>query len=533
MSGQLQLRRGTTAQNSTFTGAVGELTYNTDDGSLISHNGVTAGGYPGGGYLAAPGAVVSNVQAKLRETVSVRDFGAVGDGTTNDTAAIQAAINYVASLRGGVVLFPAGTYRITSTLVINTSNVLLQGAGANISHDVGTQGALSATQLNWAGSVGGTMMQFVSPVGASAQKQNGGGAIGIAFQCAGSAGIGIQILSWNSALFENLCFFNPTVTAIDLNVVATLGEAKDPQANKFSRIWFRCLDGTGVSGSFVRCDGDSVSNASFNLFEDLDGTFYDGNAFLLKNCDNNLFLRCRALRPVGGTGTSIEFQGSNSSVGATARTNIFFHWSSNVAPISRGTTSYTYPSLNNNVLLIDEDNGSPAPTIETGSRLYFTRTDNVAGLTGVIGLAAGDSAANVSLAKTGFTNESIRLYNGSNNHAQLTDGTNVWGINIDGSGNFRINRLAGTGVIKVTQSVETTGLVRANYAATIPAGGLASVGFTATSTANLGTFFGSGVPTMSAAQGSLYVRTDGSSTSTRLYVNTNGTTGWTNVVTAT
>lgn len=67
----------------------------------------------------------------------------------------------------------------------------------------------------------------------------------------------------------------------------------------------------------------------------------------------------------------------------------------------------------------------------------------------------------------------------------------------------------------------------------VPAGGTAGVGVTMSSTANLGVFFGSGVPTLSAAQGSLYMRTDGSTTSTRMYVNTNGTTGWTAVTTAT
>jgi len=43
---------------------------------------------------------------------------------------------------------------------------------------------------------------------------------------------------------------------------------------------------------------------------------------------------------------------------------------------------------------------------------------------------------------------------------------------------------------------------------------------------------GSGAPTFSAAKGTLYIRLDGSSTSTRMYVNTDGSTTWTNFTTA-
>ena len=81
------------------------------------------------GYLpAGTGAVATTVQTKLRESVSVKDFGAVGDGTTNDSAAINSAI---ASNRN--VYFPAGTYLIASSIqVASKSNVVLQGAGVDV-----------------------------------------------------------------------------------------------------------------------------------------------------------------------------------------------------------------------------------------------------------------------------------------------------------------------------------------------------------------------------------------------------------------
>ena len=80
-------------------------------------------------------------------------------------------------------------------------------------------------------------------------------------------------------------------------------------------------------------------------------------------------------------------------------------------------------------------------------------------------------------------------------------------------------------------SVSATGNLTADSGTAPTAGGM--LGVQISSTAGLGIYVGSGAPTISAAQGSIYLRTDGSSTSTRLYVNTNGTTGWTNVTTAT
>jgi hypothetical protein len=74
-------------------------------------------------FLAAgSGASQRTVLDKLRDVVSVKDFGAVGDGVSDDTAAINAAIARAAATVGGAigatVYFPPGTYLISSTITM-------------------------------------------------------------------------------------------------------------------------------------------------------------------------------------------------------------------------------------------------------------------------------------------------------------------------------------------------------------------------------------------------------------------------------
>ncbi|WP_414585244.1 Calx-beta domain-containing protein [Scytonema sp. PCC 10023] len=62
--------------------------------------------------------------------VSARDFGATGDGITDDTKAIQAAIDTVYNQGGGVILFPPGVYIVTSVKL--KENITYQGYEATI-----------------------------------------------------------------------------------------------------------------------------------------------------------------------------------------------------------------------------------------------------------------------------------------------------------------------------------------------------------------------------------------------------------------
>lgn len=93
------------------------------------------------GYInSGTGAVARTVQDRLRDYISVKDFGAIGNGTANDVTAIQAAIDAAAArppsggssglggISGATVYFPSGVYRINSGITI-PDGVKLVGSG--------------------------------------------------------------------------------------------------------------------------------------------------------------------------------------------------------------------------------------------------------------------------------------------------------------------------------------------------------------------------------------------------------------------
>jgi len=116
------------------------------------------------GYLpAGTGAVATTVQTKLRESVSVKDFGATGNGSTDDTAAIQLAITYIYSFatssgsgRPPALYFPKGTYLMSSTITMGNINYGWTISPYFFGDGTGTIIKVSATNVNpfyWRGPV--------------------------------------------------------------------------------------------------------------------------------------------------------------------------------------------------------------------------------------------------------------------------------------------------------------------------------------------------------------------------------------------
>jgi hypothetical protein len=94
-------------------------------------------GYPAQTGVTISTPVIRSVQARLDDYVSVRAFGAVGDGQADDTAAINRALFQLYCVAANTeirrtLFFPAGTYRVTTSIVI-PAYAKLTGEGANCS----------------------------------------------------------------------------------------------------------------------------------------------------------------------------------------------------------------------------------------------------------------------------------------------------------------------------------------------------------------------------------------------------------------
>ena len=93
-----------------------------NDADVNASAGITAGKLSF--TQAGTGATARTIDSKLKDVVSVKDFGAVGDGVADDTAAIQAALN-----TGRFIYLPAGTYKVSSALTVTVNNTGIQGEG--------------------------------------------------------------------------------------------------------------------------------------------------------------------------------------------------------------------------------------------------------------------------------------------------------------------------------------------------------------------------------------------------------------------
>lgn len=202
-----------------------------------------------------------DLAVRFSEVVNIRDFGAVGDGSTDDTAAVQAALNYVAANNQFSIYAPEGTYVINGVTFAasGTQQLVIRGSGAYKTIFKAKSGA-------------GDLFTFSGPMSRcvfSDWSINGstGTGNGIYYSSTGSPNFLYQ------SRFDNMVVENCAKNGIYI---------KSSFANKFTNVncgangWNQFkVWGQGTTDIFERCDIGSVSS-TFAGFRVLDGGTYIG-----------------------------------------------------------------------------------------------------------------------------------------------------------------------------------------------------------------------------------------------------------------
>lgn len=332
--------------------------------------------------LSGTGAIVPSRGGQA--AVEIRWFGAKGDGTTDDTAAIQAAIGAAEAAGGGVVLFTPGTYLISATLSVNGDCVVLKGSGYNLvaaphilDNTYAHVLANAATVIQFDASAPPVaMLRFTpTPDDGTQNPGFGGGIDGILFDGQNRATIGVEILSWRAARFvaavircTTICWSLGTL----LNGSAPAGAGNSSTSDNYFRIHAATRGLAGNNADTLVGWGDgNAGNFALNTFDMCSFFGQKTDHVHFENSDSCWMYGCRwngnLTFHASDTGTS------GKSVGNSLARHHQIHGSQGPI-VAKAATAGSVHSFGNIVLGHSLGNGVPLPVIEDGADLTVLTT---------------------------------------------------------------------------------------------------------------------------------------------------------------
>lgn len=230
---------------------------------------------------------------------SVKSYGAVGDGTTNDTAAVQAAIDAVPST-GGIVWFPAGTYKLVTSALTLKSNLTLAGAGSNASiihQTTTTVSALAGVDVN---TVTIRDLQLQGPASGS-----GNGIV-----LTRSSNANVHYIRMDNVYIRQ---FGNDGVAISNCIVSKFDRVVTENCGRYGFYFYGIVAGAaGTSVAFDACYANTNTSAGFVLYNmvysNLSGCASEGHPtnYLIDTCQGVALTGCGSEVMVsGGTGFKV------------------------------------------------------------------------------------------------------------------------------------------------------------------------------------------------------------------------------------
>jgi len=316
----------------------------------------------GGGFIqAGTGAQQRTVESKLQDTVSVKDFGAVGDGVTDDTAAIQAALT---ACEGRTLIAPKGVYIISSTLNITKSGVNL--VGESLAQGVFGDTTELGSVFKW---TGGASPMITVLVGGGLQASKSGGAIkrlkldgaGVATQC-------LKTESAEAWRFEDLKLTGAVTAAWEIT-------GKEPYSTGFND-FYQCVASNisivvtgsahGIYSGVTTVTGSESTgeHPAFCDFTCVHITYSDGIGLYVLEADDCTFTNLGISRSAGGTGDAIVLENSGTHGNHFRCVNVTNADGTPPRIWATGGSKSNYMELAG----IDKN---IKPTVDPGSELYY------------------------------------------------------------------------------------------------------------------------------------------------------------------
>jgi Pectate lyase superfamily protein len=195
------------------------------------------------------GAITESVTAKLQQSISIKDFGAVGDGThmAADTAGIKAAVAAAASF-GKAVYVPAGNYLLdnsTAAVLSGAQNVLLYGDGPSSSltcQTIGTNDCIAST-----GATGFGLLNLAISFGPTATAR--------------TSGYALDVQSCSNCLFDGVTLNNGDLSGL------RLASSVHTQIHNLAISNFYANGAFTINNQDLRVDGLACQNNQDACFE--------------------------------------------------------------------------------------------------------------------------------------------------------------------------------------------------------------------------------------------------------------------------